>query len=236
MGNIGCPRIFASQLKMIMQPKARIVLADAQYLIRFAIRELLARYDQFEVIGEAAHEDQLLEMARTQEPDLIIFDYNQPDDFGLSTIERLRKTAPNSRLMVISGDDHKESMFQALEAGVQSFLTKNCDEEEIVDAINASVKGEKFYCTQVIDFLLEKSFAKDSEVTNGPASAPLTDREAQIVQLIAKGFIAKEISSLLNLSVHTIYTHRKNIMRKLELSSTSELVLYAVKTGLVNSE
>ena len=219
-----------------MQAKARIVLADAQYLMRFAVRELLARYDQFDVIGEADHEEQLVAMARAQEPDLIIFDYNQPDDFGLTTIDRLRKTAPNSRLMVISGDDRKESMFQALEAGVHSFLTKNCDEEEIVDAINASVKGEKFYCTQIIDFLLEKSFAKDSAVVDGSASTTLTEREAQIVQLIAKGFIAREISNLLNLSVHTIYTHRKNIMRKLEISSTSELVLYAVRTGLVNSE
>jgi len=219
-----------------MQPKARIVLADAQYLIRFAIRQLLARHDKFDVIGEADHEDQLVEMARREEPDLIIFDYNQPDDFGLTTIDRLRKNAPQSRLMVISGDDHKESMFQALESGVQSFLTKNCDEEEIIDAINASIKGEKFYCTQVIDFLLEKSFAKESDTDDDNTSTPLTEREVQIVQLIAKGFIAKEISSLLNLSVHTIYTHRKNIMRKLELSSFSELVLYAVKTGLVNSE
>jgi len=218
-----------------MQPKARIVLADAQYLIRFAIRELLARYEQFDVIGEAAHEDELLELAQAQTPDLIIFDYNQPDDFGLSTIERLRKTSPESRLMVISGDARKESMFQALESGVQSFLTKNCDEEEIIDAINASIKGEKFYCTQVIDFLLEKSFSKDAESEKSTTPA-LTERESEIVQLIAKGFIAKEISSLLNLSVHTIYTHRKNVMRKLELSSTSELVLYAVKTGLVNSE
>ncbi len=219
-----------------MQPKARIVLADAQYLIRFAIRELLARHDHFNVVGEADHEDQLVEMASREKPDLIIFDYNQPGDFGLSTIERLRETSPDSRLMVISGDDQKESMFQALESGVQSFLTKNCDEEEIVDAINASIKGEKFYCTQVIDFLLEKSFAKESETDEDPTATPLTAREAQIVQLIAKGFIAKEISGLLNLSVHTIYTHRKNIMRKLDLSSTSELVLYAVKTGLVNSE
>ena len=112
---------------------------------------------------------------------------------------------------------------------MNSFLSKQCDEKEILDAVLATAKGEKFYCTNVLNYLLEKSFPKETECKPLPLSA----REVEIVQLISTGLIAKEIAGKLNLSTHTIYTHRKNIMKKLGIGSTSELVLYAVNEGIV---
>ena len=111
---------------------------------------------------------------------------------------------------------------------VNSFLSKKCDEKEIIDAVHATSKNEKYYCTNVLNCLLEKSFPKDD-----CSPRPLSPREIEVVQLVAKGLIAKEIASELYLSTHTIYTHRKNIMKKLKIGTTSELVLYAVREGII---
>lgn len=213
--------------------KSRIIIADAQYLIRFAVRQLVGRHGQYEVVAEVPNEAELLKAAERHQPDVVILDYLQADAFDVGTIDKLRQVAPDTQLMVISADENKDNIYRVLENGVNSFLTKTCDETEILDAVQALLKGEKFFCTQVIDFLLEKSFSREAEDCS---PTPLSPREIQIVQLIAKGFTAKEISKLLSLSTHTVYTHRKNVMRKLDLSSSSELVLYAVNKGLVKSE
>jgi DNA-binding NarL/FixJ family response regulator len=140
---------------------------------------------------------------------------------------------PNINILIISGDEDKKAIYDVLESGVNSFLTKTCDEHEIKDAIAATAKGDKFYCTRIIDYLLEKSFAKDEVEDCSPT--PLSPREVEIVRLIAQGLIAKEIADELSLSTHTIYTHRKNIMKKLNMNSSSELILYALNNGLVSS-
>lgn len=213
--------------------KPSVVIADAQYLIRFALRQLLENRSQCVVVDEVADEEELLQAVVHHQPDLVVLDYDQQDSFQLETIQRVQQAMPGIRFLIISADENKSSIYQALERGVHSFLTKNCDETEIIDAVGATLKGEKFYCSQIIDYLLEKSFARQQPSLS---SSPLTPREIQIVQLIAKGFVAKEISKHLNLSTHTVYTHRKNIMRKLDLNSSSELVLYAVQKGLVKGE
>lgn len=213
--------------------KPNVVIADAQYLIRFALRQLLEDRTHCQIVDEASDEEELLQAVDAHQPHLIILDYHQQDHFRLETIQRVQERKPRTKFVIISADEQKSNIFQVLELGVNSFLTKNCDETEIIDAVGATLKGEKFYCSTVIDYLLEKSFAKEDPDCS---PTPLTPREIQIVQLIAKGFVAKEISKYLNLSTHTVYTHRKNIMRKLDLSSSSELVLYAVQKGLVKGE
>ena len=113
---------------------------------------------------------------------------------------------------------------------MNSFLTKECDETEILDAVMATAKNERFFCSKILNYILEKSFNKS--ISCKPS--PLSQREVEIVRLIAKGLIAKEIADRLNLSTHTVYTHRKNIMSKLKVKSASELVLYAVNNGIVD--
>jgi len=213
--------------------KPSVVIADAQYLIRFALRQLLEDSSSCTVVDEVSDEEELLIAVDQHHPELVILDYDQENHFHQQTIQRVQERAADTKFVIISGDENKDNIYQVLERGVHSFLTKNCDETEIIDAVDATLKGEKFYCSQVIDYLLEKSFARKKP---NCSPSPLTPREIEIVQLIAKGFVAKEISKHLNLSTHTVYTHRKNIMRKLDLSSSSELVLYAVQKGLVKGE
>ena len=211
-----------------------VILADSQYLVRLGLRHLLRGREQFRVVAEATKEQQLLDQIRAHSPQVVILDYNQPENFSHSTVETIKRTAPYTNILIISADNNKKNIYDILELGVNSFLTKACEESEIIDAIRATARGEKFYCTKVLDFLLEKTFSKgdDDEFCN---ATPLTPREVEIVQLIAQGLIAKEIAGRLNLSTHTVYTHRKNIMKKLKFNSVSELVLYAVNMGLVEN-
>lgn len=213
----------------MQQTDYKVLLADSQFLIRFALRELLKEMDNFSVIGEVKNEIELFNTLVEKTPDIIVIDYNQPESFNLETIKSVRKKYQTIDILVISSDDHKENIYEVIHSGVLRFLTKKCDAQEIREAFNAISKGEKFFCTRVFNYIFEKSFSQS--LISEPL--PLSSRELEIVQLIAKGLVAKEISRKLNLSTHTVYTHRKNIMEKLKLRRPSELVLYAVNNGLI---
>lgn len=206
-----------------------ILLADNQYLIRFGLKKLLSQKEGLKVIGEVRNETELEDILKINRPDVIILDYNQPKHFSPDTVVKIKQTSPESNVLIISDDREKQGIYQVLEYGVNSFLTKNCGENEILDAVKATAKGEKFFCNNVLNHLLEKSFPKEDDCS----PTPLSPREIEVVRLVASGLIAKEIANELNLSTHTIYTHRKNIMKKLNINSASELVLYAVNNGIV---
>lgn len=208
-----------------------VVLADEQHLVRTGLKQVLRQSEDIKIVGEAGDEEELFALLEEQTPpNIVVMDYDQPDSFSHETVKNIKQRAPQTHILIISADNEKRSIYRVLENGVNSFLTKTCGEEEIIDAIYATAKGDKFFCTKIVDYLLEKSFSKEEENCE---PTPLTTREIEIVRLIAKGLIAKEIASELNISVHTVYTHRKKIMKKLAISSSSELVLYAVNQGIL---
>ena len=211
--------------------KESIIIADSQYLIRFALKRVVSQLPHLELIGEATSTEELLQLIQAKAPKIVMMDYYE-DGFQLDAVKQVMEISPQSRIIIVSADDNKKNIFQTLEWGINAFLTKSCDEDEIIDAIKAAINNDKYFCTKVLDYLLEKSFNKGQESN----TSPLTIREIEIVQLIAKGLVAKEIAALLNLSPHTIYTHRKKIMKKLALKSSSELVMYAVNRGLVAND
>jgi DNA-binding NarL/FixJ family response regulator len=219
---------FRSTLADSMPSDITIAVADSEVLVRLGLRHLLQEQAGFQVVAEAGNEAELMGQLKDHKAQVVIIDYNQPRRFAPQTVRRLKEDFPDTNILVISSDEDKHSVYSILEMGVNSFLTKTCDQSEIIDAIKATAKGDKFYCTRVVNYLLEKSFSKTE-----PPVSPLSEREIEVVQLIAKGFVAKEIAKLLHLSTHTVYTHRKNIMKKLDLKSSSELVLYAVHQAWV---
>jgi DNA-binding NarL/FixJ family response regulator len=208
----------------------KVLLADAQFLIRFALKELLKETNTFLVIGEAGNEAELNRLITKTPPDIIVIDYNQPGFFSIESVKHLIDQHPTIELLVISSDENKENIYDVINSGVLRFLTKKCDAHEINEAFRAIIRGEKFFCSSIFNFIFEMSFSQNSYSSN---PLPLSARELEIVQLIAKGLIAKEISKKLNLSTHTVYTHRKNIMEKLKLKRSSELVLFAINKGLL---
>lgn len=209
-----------------------VAIADSQYLIRVGLMHLLNTRDEVTLVGEASDQKGLYELVEQQQPDVLIFDYNKPQTFDKEDLVKVKKLSSKTGFLIISADDNRQSIFAVLEKGVTSFLTKECDEEEIFKAIKATSRGEKFFCSKVLDFLLQKSLGNEPE---NCYAVPLTTREIEIVKFISEGKTAKEIAEEINISIHTIYTHRKNIMKKLKMNSTSELVLYAVRNGIVDS-
>ena len=207
-----------------------VLLADAQFLIRFALKELLKKTNTFSVIGEAGNEAELNKIIAETPPDIIVIDYNQPGFFSVQSIKNIKEQHPTIELLVISSDDNKENIYDVINSGVLRFLTKKCDAHEINEAFRAVIRGEKFFCASIFNFIFEMSFSQNNYSSN---PLPLSARELEIVQLIAQGLVAKEIGKKLNLSTHTVYTHRKNIMEKLKLRRSSELVLFAVNKGLL---
>ncbi len=208
----------------------KVLLADAQFLIRFALKELLKETNTFQVIGEAGNEAELNSFIAKTTPDIIVIDYNQPGFFSIESIKNVKEQHPTIELLVISSDDNKENIYDVINSGVLRFLTKKCDAHEINEAFRAIIRGEKFFCASIFNFIFEMSFSQNNYSSN---PLPLSARELEIVQLIAQGLVAKEIGRKLNLSTHTVYTHRKNIMEKLKLRRSSELVLFAVNKGLI---
>jgi DNA-binding NarL/FixJ family response regulator len=207
----------------------KVILADAQFLICYALRELLGEMEFFTYTGEVKNEEELFTLLEIETADVVVIDYHQPGFFSVETIKRLRNVYPAINILVISSDDQKENIYEVIQSGVLRFLTKKCDAQEIREAFKAILKGEKFFCTRVFNYIFEKSFSPIQDKD----PMPLSPRELEIVQLIARGLVAKEISRKLNLSTHTVYTHRKNIMEKLKFRRPSELILYASNKGLI---
>ena len=208
-----------------------ITIADSQYLTRRGLKQVLTQRQGFRVIAEPTTEEDLLKHLNNYAPDVLILDYNQPRHFSPETILKVRDCAPQTQVLVITADDEKDRIFGVIQSGVNCFLTKECDEAEILDAIQAANTNSKFFCGRVLDFLIEKSFTPEQ---GNERSSPLTPREKEIVVLSAQGLIAKEIAAKLDLSTHTVYTHKKRIMKKLKLRSPMQLVMYALENGMID--
>ena len=210
----------------------RLLLADSQYLIRLGLKSLLARNKHIKIVGESSNTEELLKKVHDLQPDVVLMDYKNSHHFNLEDIKEVKTISPSSKLLIISSDDDKNNIFKVIEYGINSFLTKECSEEEIINAIVATAKNEKFFCNKILDIILAKHLSKEDDDC---APTELTVRELEIVGLIAEGHSTKDIAEELCLSTHTVYTHRKNVMRKLNVNSASELILYAINTGLVRT-
>ena len=210
----------------------RILLADAQYLVREGLKSILAHQPDMQIVGEVADEKAMLSAIGQYLPDLIILDHDTLQFYSDHRWPDFLDLASQHRFLIISQDHDRSRITNMLEQGINTILTKYCDEDEIVNAIRASMKGEKYFCTKVLDILVD-SVREDSRDTCAPTC--LTAREAEIVQLIASGCKTRDVAEKLHLSPHTINTNRKNIFKKLGIRSGNELILYALNTGLITT-
>lgn len=214
----------------------RIVIADAAYLVREGLKAVLNGHPNLQVVGEAGHRDDLHSLLPALHPDLVIFDYHAPNNaFKLEDVQEIARISPKTNTLIISSWLDKHIVMQVLQYGAKGFLLKECDETEILGAIHAINKNEKFFCGRVLDIILERHDSKEEETRGQCEPTNLTQREVEIVKLMAEGTSTNDIAAVLSLSVHTIYTHRKNIMRKLGVNTASEVILYAINTSLVKA-
>ena len=211
-----------------------ILHANANVLMANGLNTILQKGGGIDKIQIAKNEEELFQFLKSAEFDLIIIDPLAKEHFSVETTIVLKEKYPNQKTLIISDIEAPKKVLRILEKGVQGYLTRQCDEAEITHAIFAIAKGEKFYCNKVIDIILNKQFSTEEEENCEPTA--LSERENEITALVASGFTNKEIGEKLHLSHHTIHTHRRNILKKLGIKSTSELTVYAINVGLISSQ
>jgi DNA-binding NarL/FixJ family response regulator len=215
-----------------MNAKIRILIAEPNYLIRRGLEALIAENPDFDACLSATNAPDLFSSIESCHPDVIITDYNHFAE-GVEFLKSIRDKAPQSRILVITDPKNKAEINQAIEFGACSFLLKECDHQEITEAISKTALNQKFFCNRIVDHLVFQE-REDLQFRNTSCSGlNVTEREIEIISLIAEGLSNKEIAEKLFLSTHTVTTHRKNIMGKLHVNNTAGLVLYAVRNDLV---
>ncbi|GJM29547.1 MAG: putative two-component response regulator [Cyclobacteriaceae bacterium] len=211
----------------------KVALADKQALTRVGLKSFIQEKTDLDLLDEVDSLQDLKETLTRYQPEVLLVDYNLRDFVSIKDLREVSKLSPNTRILIISSDNNKSNIFEVLEIGISGYVTKECSKHEIVGAIYATAKGEKFFCNKVLDLILEKHLKKEEADECLPTE--LSVREVEVVKWTASGLNAKQIADKLHLSHHTVYTHRKNVMKKLALGSVSELTLYAVKTGIINA-
>jgi DNA-binding NarL/FixJ family response regulator len=206
----------------------KIIIACPVFLIREGLKKVIERERNLKFVGEIANGIEFWIKIENCKPEILIVDYNHQDFIGLDNIIKTLELYPKIQIVIISDDIRKENVLYAMKNGVNGFLTRECEQEEIINSIEAVSKGEKYFCSKVLDIILEKNQNNDGE---SPTS--LSSREYDVIKLIVEGYSNKQIADKLFISIHTVYTHRKNIMKKLELKSPMELILYALNSGIL---
>ena len=210
--------------------KLRVIYAEVQPLLIEGLSYMLMNNGLAEDIHPVNNSDMLNKALVAFEPDLLVIDYSIDKSFSLSDIINTLQNFPKVKTLVISNDTDHSRIFNVLEAGVHGYITKGETKEEICNAIKKVMLGGKYFCPFIIDILVNKQ----SIQTLIPQKEDLlTKREKDIVMYIANGNTNKKIGELLSISHHTVHTHRKNVMKKLGINSSTELTLYAVNNNLL---
>jgi DNA-binding NarL/FixJ family response regulator len=217
---------------MVEKTKFSILLADNQPLTVAGLLSFLAERDDYLVSGQVYSQNELANKVAELKPDLLIVDYNIPGFITIDELEKLTKEVSNLNVLVISSDNDKGSITKVLQLGVKGYLTKACSKDEVLLAIQSTAKGEKFFCHKILDIIMEKHFSPAAENCDPTI---LTVRETEILKFIAKGRSSQQIADSLHLSPHTVQTHRKSIIRKLNIKSPAEFVIYAIDLGIITT-
>jgi DNA-binding NarL/FixJ family response regulator len=216
--------------------RTRILIADDFPLFRKGVREFLETQPGYEVVGEAATGREALVKAKHLKPHVVILDISMPELNGLEATREILKAVPETEVLILTLHESEDLVHKVLEAGARGYVLKSDAEPTLLEAIEAVRQHKAFFASKVAAMLLE-AYLKVGKRLVGEKASPheLTPRERQIVQLLAEGKSNKEVASALEISLHTVVTHRSNIMHKLEVHSVSELVRYAIRNNLVSA-
>jgi DNA-binding NarL/FixJ family response regulator len=212
----------------------RILLADDHTVMRRGLRLLLDSHSGFKVVAEASDGREALEQAESLRPDVAVLDIAMPNLSGIEAAQRIVTTLPHTAIVILSMHSDEGYVLRALKAGAKGYLLKDSAEGDLVDAIQAVHAGKAFFSPEISNMLVE-DYVRELR-TRGAADSfeLLTGREREILQMLAEGKSNKEIASMLNLSLYTIETHRRNLQDKLNLHSLAELILYAVRKRVIS--
>jgi len=209
----------------------RVLVVDDHSVVRTGIRQLLDAEDELEVVGEAGTARDAIFQARSTKPDVIVLDVVMPDQSGLDVVPTLLHEHPDAKVLILSMQDDPRYVREAFGAGANGYVLKEAADAEIVSAVNEVARGGRY----VHPVLGARLVAAEAEAARHAEEDPLSDREREVLRLLALGHTNQEIAEQLYISVRTAETHRAHIMQKLRLSSRAELVRYALDQGLMEA-
>ena len=213
--------------------KVGVLLADDHTLIRAGLRMVVEAQPDLAVVGEANDGREAVAMAQALKPDVAVMDIGMPSLNGIEAARQIRGTLPQTQIVMLSMHSDEGYILRALKAGAKAYLLKDSAEADLARAIRAAAAGKSFFSPAVGKVLLEDYMRRLQRTGLEDSYELLTPREREILQLVAEGNSSKEIADLLNLSVYTVETHRARVMQKLNLRGIPELILYAVRKGII---
>ena len=212
----------------------RVLLADDHGIVRRGLHYLLERSPGFEVIGEAGDGREAVRLAEELNPDVIVMDIAMPNLNGIDATAQIVRRRPETGVIILSMHSDETYLVRALSAGAKGYLLKDSAEADLIRAVQAVSQGRPFFSPVIAQTLLEDYMRRLQQQNLKDSYDLLTDREKEVLQLLAEGKSNKEVASLLSLSLYTVETHRSNLMQKLNLHSTAEIVLYAVRKKIIS--
>lgn len=212
----------------------KVIIADNNDIVLVGLQSILHAEIGIDVVGEARSNEQLLEILAQFETDIVLMDYTAYG-FDIDVIPKIKSKYPKVQILAITPEQSAQTLVHALRSGVISYIKKDCDVAEIVDAVRETGRGNKFFCGQILETIQKASIDVNDMNLESFSCEPvlLTERESEIIIWIAEGYTNGQIAEKLFLSNHTINTHRKNIMAKLGVKNTAGIVMYAVKMDLI---
>ena len=210
--------------------KIRVLLVEDHRMVREALREVLTKVPDIAVVGEAGDARDCLELARTLKPDVIVLDIRLPDLNGIELAGRLRAAGTTARILALSAFSDKRFVTEMLRSGASGYVTKSAAGTELERAIRAVAAGQGYFSPEIAGTLVDDVRGRATPGTNNT----LSEREGEVLRLIAEGTRSPEIAAQLNIAAATVEVHRRNIMRKVGLRTVAELTKYAIREGIVS--
>jgi DNA-binding NarL/FixJ family response regulator len=210
--------------------KTRILIADDHKIVQEGMASVISQHPDFEVVGYATNGNEVIKAIPRTSPDIILMDINMPQLDGISTTHILQKSFPLIGVIVLSMHSEAYYIKRAIEAGAQGYLLKTAGKKIVFEAIEAVKRGSKYFPNEIKDLLLDIFQSPTSDVAR---LEDLTDREKEVLSLISREFSTKEIADKLFISTHTVDTHRKNLLSKLQVKNVVGLARFALQHGLV---
>ncbi|MFO7461167.1 MAG: response regulator transcription factor [Desulfatiglandales bacterium] len=211
----------------------RVLLADDHQIMRQGLRSLINKEPGMEVIAQASNGQEAIKLAFELRPNVILMDVNMPGLNGIDASSQILARLPETKILALSMHSTRKFVLGMLKAGVSGYMLKDCAFEELIHAVRTLMAGQVYLSPKIAGTLIE-DYRSLASVRESLSTHLLTVREREVLQSIAEGKSTKEIADSLNLSVKTIETHRRNIMEKLNIRSTAELTVYAIREGIIS--
>lgn len=206
------------------------MLADDHDMVRESLCDSLSKIPEWKVVGQASDGEEALDMLRDgQVPDILIVDINMPKSDGIEVTLHVKKHYPKVKVLILSMHNRSEFVHSLIKSGADGYILKSAGRQQLLEAIRKLAAGQKYFDPEVARTVLNSHLFADT------SEQELTDREKEILRMIARGHKSDEIAAALNVSVHTVSTHRKNISIKLNTSNTADWVMYGLKTGIIKA-